>query len=39
MLTSFVLTLSGVFSVIFTLDLHDSEFAKLSFGYHLVVLP
>ena len=30
-LTSFVLPPAGVLSVIFTLDLNDSKFAKLSF--------
>ena len=30
--TSFVLPLLGVFSVIFTVDLNDSESAKLLFG-------
>ena len=33
--TSFVLPLLGVFPVIFTLDLNDSETAKLSFGSSL----
>ena len=31
-LTSFLLPLAGVLPVIFTLDLNDSEFAKLWFG-------
>ena len=31
-LTHFVLPAAGVFPVIFTLDLNDSVFAKLSFG-------
>ena len=31
-LTSFVLPPAGVFPVIFTLDLNDSEFTKLSIG-------
>ena len=34
-LTSFVLPPAEVFLVIFTLDLNDSEFAKLSFGSSL----
>ena len=34
-LTSYVLPPAGVFTVIFTLDLKDSEFAKLSFGSSL----
>ena len=34
-LTSFVLPLAGVFPVIFSLDLNDLEFAKLSFGSSL----
>ena len=33
--TSFVLPLSGVFPVIFTLDLNDLEFARLSLGSSL----
>ena len=33
--TYFVFSLSGVFSVNFTLDLNDSEFAKLSFDSSL----
>ena len=32
---SFVWPWSGVYQVIFTLDLYDSEFAKLSFGLSL----
>ena len=31
-LKSFISPLIGLFPVIFTLDLNDSEFAKLSFG-------
>ena len=31
-IASFVLPRAGVFHVIFTLDVNDSEFAKLSFG-------
>ena len=34
-LTSLVLPPAGVFPFIFTLDLNDSEFAKLSFGSFL----
>ena len=34
-LTSFVLPSAGVFPVIFTLDLNDSEYAKLSYGSSL----
>ena len=40
--TSFVFPLLGVFPVIFTLDLNDSEFARLSFGsslYYCLKLP
>ena len=33
--TSFVFPLFGVFPVIFTLDLNDLEFARLSFGSSL----
>ena len=33
--TSFLLPLAGVFSVIFVLDLNDSESVKLSFGSYL----
>ena len=33
--TSFVLPIAGVFPVIFTLDLNDSESAKLSFDSSL----
>ena len=33
--TSFVLPPSGVFPVIFTLDVHDSEFSKSLFGSSL----
>ena len=33
--TSFVFPSAGVFPVIFTLDLNDSESAKLSFGSSL----